>query len=97
MQVEVLSEGDFVNELLILVGGMVEVLRPGADGAEELSLASDGHSSMRGTCIRHVPFTSILYPEPYSSHCLAVLSNSQVSMRGTCIRRVLPRLIIFQP
>ena len=26
---EILSEGDFVNELLILVGGMVEVLRPG--------------------------------------------------------------------
>ena len=51
-QVEILSEGDFVNELLILVGGMVEVLRPGADGAEELPLSLDGHSSLRGTCIR---------------------------------------------
>ena len=51
-QVEILSEGDFVNELLILVGGMVEVLRPGADAAEELLLGADGHSSLRGTCIR---------------------------------------------
>lgn len=54
---EILSEGDFVNELLILVGGMVEVLRPGADHSEELSLSLDGHSSMRGTCIRHDPPT----------------------------------------
>ena len=51
-QVEILSEGDFVNELLILVGGMVEVLKPGAEGAEELHLADDGHSSLRGACIR---------------------------------------------
>ncbi len=52
LQVEILSEGDFVNELLILVGGMVELLRPGADAAEELVIDADGHSSLRGTCIR---------------------------------------------
>ena len=47
-QVEILSEGDNVNELMMLVGGMVEVLRPGAEDAEELTIDVDGHSSIRG-------------------------------------------------
>ncbi|CAL8465533.1 g5069 [Coccomyxa elongata] len=47
-QVEILSEGDNVNELMLLVGGMVEVLRPGAEDAEELTIDVDGHSSIRG-------------------------------------------------
>lgn len=48
LQVEILSEGDNVNELMLLVGGMVEVLRPGAEDAEELTIDVDGHSSIRG-------------------------------------------------
>ncbi|BDA49938.1 probable potassium channel AKT2 [Coccomyxa sp. Obi] len=47
-QVEILSEGDNVNELMLLVGGMVEVLRPGAEDVEELTIDVDGHSSIRG-------------------------------------------------
>lgn len=41
-----------MNELLILVGGMVEVLKPGAEGSEELSIDLDGYSSVRGTYTR---------------------------------------------
>ncbi|KAK9903334.1 hypothetical protein WJX75_003130 [Coccomyxa subellipsoidea] len=47
-QVEILSEGDSVNELMLLVGGMVEVLRPGSEECEELTIDLDGHSSIRG-------------------------------------------------
>ena len=53
-QVEILSEGDSINELMLLVGGMVEVLKPGMDDtAEELSISMDGHSSIRGGYARH--------------------------------------------
>ena len=45
---EILSEGDSINELMILVGGMVEVLRPGVDDCEELTIDIDGHNSIRG-------------------------------------------------
>jgi hypothetical protein len=48
VQVEILSEGDSVNELMLLVGGMVEVLRPGSEECEELTIDLDGHSSIRG-------------------------------------------------
>lgn len=47
-QVEILAEGDSVNELMLLVGGMVEVLRPGDGDKEELTIDVDGHSSVRG-------------------------------------------------
>ena len=46
---EILSEGDSINELMVIVGGMCEVLKPGlADGSEELSIDMDGHNSVRG-------------------------------------------------
>lgn len=49
LQVEILSEGDSINELMVIVGGMCEVLKPGlADGSEELSIDMDGHNSVRG-------------------------------------------------
>ncbi|CAL5221935.1 g4209 [Coccomyxa viridis] len=48
-QVEILSEGDSINELMILVGGMCEILRPGLEEtSEELSIDIDGHNSIRG-------------------------------------------------
>ena len=54
-QVEILSEGDSINELMLLVGGMVEVLKPGMDDtAEELSISMAGHSSIRGGYARHL-------------------------------------------
>ena len=57
-QVEILSEGDSINELMLLVGGMVEVLKPGMDDtAEELSISMDGHNSIRGGYARHHPDT----------------------------------------
>lgn len=66
LQVEILSEGDSINELMILVGGMVEVLKPGIDGSEELTIDIDGHNSIRGgyarqcvTC-RPWPFSALL-------------------------------------
>ena len=37
-----------MNELTLLVGGMVEVLRPGSEECEELTIDLDGHSSIRG-------------------------------------------------
>ncbi len=49
LQVEILSEGDSINELMILVGGMCEILRPGLEEtSEELSIDIDGHNSIRG-------------------------------------------------
>ena len=48
-QVEILSEGDSINELMILVGGMCEILKPGlVDTSEELLIDVDGHNSIRG-------------------------------------------------
>ncbi len=48
-----------MNELMMLVGGMVEVLRPGAEDAEELTIDVDGHSSIRGGSYnRSVSFSS---------------------------------------
>ena len=52
---EILSEGDSINELMLLVGGMVEVLKPGMDDtAEELSISMDGHNSIRGGYARQL-------------------------------------------
>ena len=53
VQVEILSEGDSINELMILVGGMVEVLKPGVEGSEELTIDIDGHNSIRGGYARY--------------------------------------------
>ena len=56
LQVEILSEGDSINELMILVGGMCEVLKPGLEEtSEELSIDIDGHNSIRGGYARQVP------------------------------------------
>ena len=56
-----------MNELLILVGGMVELLRPGSDAAEELLIDEDGHSSLRGTCIRRGAAPLALLPHAQAS------------------------------
>ena len=54
VQVEILSEGDSINELMILVGGMCEVLKPGLEEtSEELSIDIDGHNSIRGGYARY--------------------------------------------
>ena len=78
-QVEILSEGDSINELMLLVGGMVEVLKPGMDDtAEELSISMDGHSSIRGGYARHLSD-----PILHSTHGGAGFSSlSLACMRG---------------
>lgn len=49
MQVEIISEGDAVNELHIVVAGMVEVLKTGAgERAEDVSLDLDNVSVRNG-------------------------------------------------
>lgn len=60
---EILSEGDSINELMILVGGMCEVLKPGLEeNSEELSIDIDGHNSIRGGYARCPPYSS-RYPQ----------------------------------
>ena len=63
LQVEILSEGDSINELMILVGGMVEMLKPGVEGSEELMIDIDGHNSIRGGYARC--YSAIPEPESY--------------------------------
>jgi CRP-like cAMP-binding protein len=48
VQVEILAEGDHVNELMVVVSGLVEVLKPsiGAKRSEDLVIAEDGNSSV---------------------------------------------------
>jgi hypothetical protein len=75
-QVEILSEGDTVNELMILVGGMVEVLKPGSEAAEELTIDLDGFSSVRGTYTRSAPAgQSRIFR--LSFHCSCLLLGAQ--------------------
>jgi len=91
LQVEILSEGDSINELMILVGGMVEVLKPGKDGSEELTIDIDGHNSIRGgyarqcvTC-RPWPFSALSSIDP----CIIIIMArhippQQKSSKGLC-------------
>ncbi len=87
---EILSEGDSINELMILVGGMVEMLKPGMEGSEELTIDIDGHNSIRGGYARCC--SAILDPESYpgappkvsqAAHMALGQQNCQVSLHAT--------------
>ena len=46
---EILSVGDHVNELYIVVGGMLETIKAGhAESADEMTLQMDSTSSLQG-------------------------------------------------